>query len=92
MGLRITNKIVSPTGKRIDCKVKVTGMFADPYEIQLRIMSREVIEADRVEDLIEQVIERKKQWKQGKKNLTLSLNGVNANAYIIKTKKDEDNS
>lgn len=92
MGFKISEKVISPTGKRIDCRVKVSGFFADPYEIQLRVLSREVMEADKMEDLIEQVIDRKKDWKQGKKNLSLSLNGINANAYIIKINTHEDNS
>jgi hypothetical protein len=92
MDFKISNKVISPTGKRIDCRVKVSGFFADPYEIQLRLLSREVVNENRVEDLIDQVIERKKDWKQGKKNLSLSLNGINANAYIIKINNNEDNS
>lgn len=92
MGLRISKKVVSPTGKRIDCQVKVTGLFSEPYEIKLRIVSRVVMEEKRIEDLIEQVIDRKKDWKQGKKFLALSLNGINANAYITIINNDADNS
>ena len=92
MSLRISNKVISPTGKRIDCQVKVSGLFIEPYEIKLRIVSREVIKDNQIEDLIEQVIDRKKEWKQGKKFLALSLNGINANAYITKINNDADNS
>ncbi len=92
MSFKVSNKLVSPTGKRIDCRVKVSGFLTDSYEIQLRLLSREVVKENRVEDLIEQVIDRKKDWKQGKKNLSLSLNGINANAYIIKINANEDNS
>lgn len=92
MSLNILNKVVSPTGKRMDCQVKVSGLFVEPYEIDLRILSREVMNENQIEDLIDQVIDRKKNWKQGKKNLSLNLNGINANAYITKIKSDADNS
>ena len=88
MSLSIIDKTVSPTGKRLDCKVKVTSLFAEAYEIKLRILSREEIKEADWRELINQVVDRKKEWKPTKKNLSLSLNGVNANAYITKINND----
>lgn len=84
MGLNINNLKISPTGKRIDCHVKRSGFLSDNLEIDMRIISREVMPDNLIYDFINQVVDRQSEWKQGGVNKFLSLNGINANAYIIK--------
>lgn len=90
MAIKIKEKKVSKTGKRIDAHVKVTSFWNEPYEVKIRILSRVKIAEEEEEELIEQVVNRKKQWQKGKENLLLSLDGINANAIIFTQEKKKD--
>lgn len=89
MALNFKSLKGSPTGKRFDLVVDVTGLFIESYRLELRIISRQAIDEDKAKDLVRQVIERQKEAVQGKEFLSLNLNSVNANAYF-KIKKSND--
>ena len=91
MAAKINDIKISPTRKRIDANVRVTSFWSEPYEIKIRILSRVELPEGQEEELIEQIVERKSEWKKCKVNCSLSLNGIDANAYIIEQKKEEEN-
>lgn len=84
MGLKIKDIKVAENRKRIDAEVEVSPFWGDPYRASLRILSRKPLDEGTERSLVRQVIDRKQEWRQGKKNQQLALNGVDANAYILK--------
>ncbi len=90
MALKIDDIKISETKKRIDAKVDQSDFWnGTGYTFTLRILSKEEIN-ETVRDLVEQVIRRKSSWRQGKKNQSLQLDGLNATAYIINYQNKED--
>ncbi len=84
MSFTINSLKASPTRKRFDLDVTVKKFLADPYGLKIRILSRDEIDQDDVEDVVQQIIDRQDKAKAGKKNKILSLNGFNATAYFNK--------
>lgn len=68
--------------KRYDAEVLVKPFFAKNYTLKLRVLSTAPIKADN-EDLIDEVIKKKKEWKQCKKSCSVLLARYNCNAYIL---------
>ena len=90
MGVSILSKNVSPSNKRIDAEVKVSSFWGvELYRMKVRLLSREEIPKSDISELLEQVADRKDQWKQGKNSQTLALKGINANAYILSVTKKQ---
>lgn len=84
MSFKINTLKESPTGKRYDLTVTVRNFLTQPYELEIRILGREEIHKDNIEDIVEEVIDRQRKAKQGKKHKILSLSQYNANAYFNK--------
>ncbi|WP_421798488.1 hypothetical protein [Haliscomenobacter sp.] len=83
MALKIENLIINEARTRIDADVTKTAVFGEDWKAHLRILCREPMPLDKEEDFLKQITERKKEWKQGKKNQVLSLTGINATGYIL---------
>jgi len=83
---KLNNKKFSPTGKRFDMTVKVIPFIGEDYQFRLRILAYEPIPEKKIEEIVEQVIERKKEWcgknKPEEVSTFLSLNGFNGNAFV----------
>lgn len=85
MGLRIINKTISPTGKRVDFQVRQTGLFIEPVVYTMRFVAGSELPSG--EDFIEEVeyiIAKKKSWKQAEKCRVQRLSELNGNAFILK--------
>ena len=89
MGLELNNIVVAASRKRVDADVVYDSWWRPDYTAKFRIVSREEIPEENVKDLLNQIHDRKKDWKQGKKNQVLSLTGLNATAYILDYKETE---
>ena len=89
MGLELNNIVVAESRKRVDAEVVFTSWWATDYTAKFRIVSREEIPEENVKNLLNQIHDRKKEWRQGKKNQVLSLSGLNATAYILDYKETE---
>ena len=93
MNVNILVKKVSTNRKRVDAEVKVSSFWSgELFRMKVRLLSREAIPKGDLNELMEQVAERRQEWKPGKKFQTLSLKGINANAYILSVtdKQSED--
>lgn len=91
MNIEITQKAISETGKYGNFTVKEYSFWGkEVATYKIRIVSRDVIAPNKFKSLIEQVIERKEEWKQGKKRKYLPLKEVNANAYIFEQQKEKE--
>ena len=89
MAISVIEKKVSENRKRIDAHLKVTSFFNDPWELKIRILGYEPIKEEDEEEIFETVIQKRKAWKQNKKNQSLSLASYNATAFILKTEAHE---
>lgn len=89
MAFEITTLKASPTGKRFDGRVKVVPLWADDWEFRFRIMAYEEIPVKDINRIIDQVIDRRREWKSCKKSCSLNLNGWKANAFIWEVKAEE---
>jgi hypothetical protein len=89
MAINIIEKKVSENRKRIDAKLKVTSFFKDPWQLSLRILGYQAIPEEEEEEIFEQVVKRRKEWKQNKRNQSLNLSSYNATAFILKVEEYE---
>lgn len=76
----------SENRKRLDAEVLVKPLMGKKYTIQLRILSQAPIKAD-LEDLVDEVIRLKKEWKECKKSCSITLARWGVNAYIFNSQK-----
>jgi len=92
MAFEIQNLNTSPSRKRFDMTVLVQPFWSSDWSFNLRILARQEIDDDQLRNCVQQVVDRKSEWKGCKVNQTIQLNGVNANAFIINepAKKDKD--
>lgn len=95
MAIKILEQKISPTGKRFDFKVLVKPnllQFFDPFEAKIRVMSYDPIPEpeEESETILQQVIERRKEWRECKQSCSLKLEGYNATAFILETKTIEE--
>lgn len=90
MGLRIKQLERKGEGKRIDAVVKASPFWGDSYLATIRILSGTPIEEGDEKELLEQIVERRKEWKKGKKNQFLPLKEINGTAYILKIETPDE--
>lgn len=89
MAVNIIEKKVSENRKRIDATLKVTSLWKDPWSLKLRILGYQAIQEDDEEEIFDYIVKNRKNWKQNKKNHSLSLSAYNANAFILKVEENE---
>lgn len=82
MALKVESLKESPTGKRVEAVVLKTSFWSNDERYQIRIVSKKEIES--VTDLLKEVIDRKGDWQEGKKNRFLILPELKVTAYILK--------
>ena len=91
MGFSKHNYKASSTRKRFDMEVQVRPMFSSDWRFGLRLLSPEELSESEVDEAIQQVVDRKKEWKKTKTGYMLTLNGLKgANAYITKKETSND--
>jgi hypothetical protein len=83
MALKIENLIINEARTRIDADVEKTSFLGEDWKAKFRIVSRQAIEKGKEQDFLKQIADRKKEWRPGKKNQVLPLNGINAQGFII---------
>lgn len=93
MAFEIQNLKASDSRKRFDLDVLVKPWWIADWSFKLRILARQEISDAQLKDIVQQVIDRKGEWRTCKANSSIQLNGYNANAFIIneanKTNSDE---
>ena len=82
MALKVESMTESPTGKRVDAIVIKSNFWGADDRITIRIVSGE--EMKNPQDLLKEIVDRKDEWRSGKKSKSLKLDSVNATAYILK--------
>lgn len=90
MALKIISKSISENRKRLDATVRVIPFWSNDYEISLRILARQSIDEDQERELLEEVVENKKKWKEGKKSRYLYLKGIPGTAFILNEQTIEE--
>ncbi len=84
MALQIISNTISPSRRRMDAELRSTSFWSGKEEqLRVRILSRVKIPDGTEEELFRQVIDRKEEWVQNRKSMSLALNGINANAFIL---------
>lgn len=83
MGLKIENLVINEARTRIDADIERTSWLGEDYRAHFRIIARQAIEEGKERDLLNQIADRRKEWRQGKKNQVLPLNGINAQGFIL---------
>lgn len=82
----ILKKSQSENKKRLDTEVLVKPLFGQKYTLNVRILSQAPISAD-TEDIVDEVIRLKKEWKECKKSCSIAIAKFGVNAYILNSEK-----
>jgi hypothetical protein len=83
MGFEIKDLKASESRKRFDMEVLVKPWWDPDWSFKLRILARQEIDDAQLKEIVQQVIDRKREWRTCKANSSIQLNGYNANAFII---------
>ena len=81
----------SENRKRLDTEVLVKPLLGEKYTLSIRILSQLPISAD-TEDIVDEVIRLKKEWKECKRSCSITLAKFGVNAYILNSDKVPVNS
>lgn len=90
MAVSLTEQKLSPTGMRLDAKVKVESFWGGGYAFSLRVLAYKPIPENQVESLVRETVDQKEQWSKKKNNYVLSLPAWEATAFIPITSLNED--
>lgn len=84
MALRITNKQMSTTGKRVDFTATKSGFLSKTRVFKMRFVAGDPLpEGEDFIDAVDEVLSKESAWKTGKRSKYLRLPALNATAYIL---------